>query len=140
MAVDREWLQAELDRREGVKLYMHRDPKGLWSIGVGRCVQHIPELVAIAECAEARCECAVHGSGIDLRCALENLSINLTQAYGMRDNEIDTAVNDVAAIFGHLVPEFDTVRHTALVEMAYMLGFNELAEFVLMRAAANRRD
>ena len=140
MAIDREWLRAELVRREGVKLYMHRDPKGLWSIGVGHCVQHIPELVAIAECAEARCECSAHGTGADRRCALEDLAINRTQAYGMRDNGIDTAVNDVGAIFGHLVPEFDMVRHTALVEMAYMLGFNGLAEFVLMRAGANRRD
>lgn len=127
MAVDREWLRAELVRREGVKLHVHRDPKELWSLGIGFCVQHIPEIVAMAECAEEQDR-------------LEDLAINETQAYGLLEKKIGEAVHAVNVIFWRLLPRIDTVRHTALVEMAYMLGLSELAGFPLMRAAIDRGD
>ncbi len=127
MAVNRDWLRTQLVKTEGLVLHVHRDPKGLWSLGIGFCVQHIPEIVAMAEVAEEQDR-------------LADLAINETQAYGILEKKIGEAVHAVDVIFGRLLPRIDTVRHTALVEMAYMLGLSELAGFPLMRAAIDRGD
>ena len=127
MTIDRKWLRETLIKREGIKLHVHRGPDNEWSLGIGNCVDHIPEIVAMAILAEKNGR-------------LEDLRVELLDVYKWLDEKIDVAVNDVSSIFADLVVGFDTIRHTALVEMAYMLGHPRLRKFRLMRRAAARND
>jgi GH24 family phage-related lysozyme (muramidase) len=127
MTVDREWLWKHLLAKERLVLGVYRDPRGFWTMGAGHCVEHIPEICALADAAE-------HAA------TLEALKIHETHAHGFLDRDISTAVHDVRAIFGHTLAKISSVRHTALVEMAFMLGMSELAGFGKMRAAIDVED
>lgn len=124
-----EKLRASIDQNESFEAKPYRDHLGLWTIGIGRCLETNPLIGA-------------EWSYL-LQKGLIKVEITPEGAQVLRDGEINRAVNVLSSGRFWLTSTWNQMsdaRRNVLVEMVYQMGVERFAGFVDMIEAIRRRD
>lgn len=118
--MNKENLQRQLIRHEGLRLTKYLCPAGHWTIGVGRSMEANP--------IEDELGRRVDGSGI-----------TESEAMVLLQNDIDRCIDEV----GRRVPAYERIseqRQSVLIDMSFNMGTGGLLKFKKMLAALERGD
>lgn len=118
-------LLESVERNEGYRASPYKDTEGLFSVGIGRCLETNPL------------------TGEEWKHLLEahQLSVSISKAGAdwLMLRQIDATELECSRAFDFW-PELDEVRREALVEMAYQMGMERLLGFKKMLAAIRSKN
>jgi len=123
--MNRQALLTSTEVHEGFREKPYKDTLGLWTVGIGRCLETNPLTPE-----EYR---HLLNSG-DLA-----LSINLTGSRWLAERQIDRIARELAAELSFW-PGLSDTAHNVLVEMGYQMGVPKLLGFRQMLAYLSRHD
>lgn len=110
---------------EGYKIAAYKDPKGLWTFGIGRCLETHPLTTA------------------EWKYLLDNgligVSISRQGAEWMEANELKACEDSLRKAF-RWFDQIGDVRQNALIEMSYQLGFEHFLGFHDLQIAIDHSD
>lgn len=115
-----------LEDEEGFRARPYQDTKGLWTVGIGFCL----ERTYITPQAWKHL----------LDNKLIDVSLSKEGAEYLARERMDVLTVGVSRLFAHSWHALNETRRDVLLSMAYQMGLEGLAEFKKMRAAIDRGD
>src|SRR4051812_6521259 len=123
--MSREATLASIELDEGFSHAPYKDSLGLWTIGIGRCLETNPL------------------TGAEWKRLLDAgqlaVTISLSGSRSLTASEYDAIVGELSSVLKGW-PGFPEVVQDVLTEMAYQMGVEKLTKFRNMLAAAERHD
>lgn len=117
-------LQMLIDE-EGFKERPYKDTEGLWTVGVGFCLERAPLTAQMWKYL-------LDNGLITVKLARAGANYLTQQRLGVLNDAVPRLVRNWHSL--------NDVRRSVLISMAYQMGVDGLAEFKKMRAAIERED
>jgi lysozyme len=121
----------QLARDEGCRLKSYRDTKGLWTIGIGRCLETNPLTDEEKQYLLDRQP--------DRDMNIDNMSISIEEAHYLFQHDVAKSDADVTKALPWAA-SLDGVRQAVLLNMCFNVGIHKLLTFVKMLAALKVGD
>jgi lysozyme len=124
-------IHDQLGRDEGCRLKPYKDSKGLWTVGIGRCLDTNP---LTSEEKEYLCQ-----GHLDRDLSTAGLTLTLEEAHYLLDNDIAKVRSSLTASID-FYKRLDDARQGSLINMGFNLGIRNLMHFPRMLGAMSRED